>query len=92
MTNISNVNADANPFQIPAAQPDKIDYATQYRILLDIVNRLKRGSAGDLDSLAELFRTGLAAYGACRSRLDAIREEIDQELARLAPQPSTDFS
>jgi len=53
---------------------------------------LKRGGAGDIDGLAENFRAGVAAYEACRARLDAIRIEIDQEVARLAPGASADIA
>lgn len=82
---------DVDPFPLTTAPPVKIDYAKNYKILQDIVERLKRGGAGDIDSLAESFRAGVAAYEACRARLDAIRVEIDQEVARLTPSAGADF-
>ena len=82
MTTIAATSPDEDPFPIRAP---KIDYAANYKKLAEIVERLKRGGAGDIDGLAETFRAGVAAYEACKSRLDAIRTEIDSEIARLNP-------
>ena len=73
-------NADLFPIVAP-----KIDYATNYKKLAEIVERLKRGGPGDIDGLAETFRSGVAAYEACKSRLDAIKTEINSEIDRLNP-------
>jgi exodeoxyribonuclease VII small subunit len=62
-----------------------VDYGANYKRLQEIVDRLKRGGPSDIDSLVESFRSGVAAYESCRSRLDSIRAEIDGEIARLAP-------
>jgi hypothetical protein len=53
---------------------------------------LKRGGPGDIDGLVENFRAGVAAYEACRRRLDSVRAEIDGELTRLAPAAAADFA
>ncbi len=82
MTNIPETPHD-DPFPVHAAPA--VDYAANYKRLQDIVDRLKRGGPADIDGLVESFRSGVAAYEACRSRLDAIRAEIDGEIARLAP-------
>ena len=58
----------------------------------EIVERLKRGGPGDIDGLVGNFRAGVAAYEACRHRLDAVRAEIDSEIARLAPAAAADFA
>jgi exodeoxyribonuclease VII small subunit len=75
--------SEEDPF--PLAPPAVVDYAASYRRLQEIVDRLKRGGPGDIDTLVESFRAGVAAYEACKGRLDAIRAEIDSEIARLAP-------
>lgn len=89
MTDITAHNAN-DPFRLPAKPP--INYAANYKELQEIVERLKRGGPGDIDGLAENFRAGVAAYEACRSRLDAIRSEIDGEIARLAPSAGGDLA
>ncbi len=57
-------------------------YAAAYAALAAIAERLKgAGTAASIDTLAEDVRAARAAYAACRTRLDAIRAEIDAELA-----------
>ena len=57
-------------------------YATSYATLAGIAERLKgAGTAAGIDTLAEDVRAARLAYAACRGRLDAIRTEIDAELA-----------
>jgi exodeoxyribonuclease VII small subunit len=81
-----------DPFLLNGAAAPAADYAANYRRLQEIVERLKRGGPGDIDGLVENFRAGVAAYEACRRRLDAVRAEIDGEIARLAPAPGPDFA
>ena len=61
-------------------------YADAYRILLEVAERLRNGGPEDVDTLLEDFRRGMDAYRFCRDRLDAIRAEIDGEVARLKPE------
>jgi exonuclease VII small subunit len=89
---VAITGSDDDPFPLTDTPPIKIDYAKNYKILQEIVERLKRGGAGDIDGLTENFRAGVAAYEACRARLDAIRIEIDQEVARLAPGACPDIA
>lgn len=57
-------------------------YAVAYAQLAAIAERLKgAGTAASIDTLAEDVRAARHAYTACRARLDAIRIEIDAELA-----------
>lgn len=57
-------------------------YAAAYAQLAAIAERLKgAGSAASIDTLAEDVRAARHAYATCRARLDAIRVEIDAELA-----------
>ena len=64
-----------------AAKP-AISYAAAYATLAAIADRLKgAGTAAGIDTLAEDVRAARLAYAACRGRLDAIRAEIDAELA-----------
>jgi hypothetical protein len=55
--------------------------SAELKKLQEIVERLKRGGPGDIVGLVENFRTGVAAYEACRTRLDAVRAETDGEIA-----------
>lgn len=82
MNNNTTALSDEDPFRISA---QKIDYAANYKKLAEIVEKLKRGGPGDIDGLVETFRAGIAAYEICKGRLDAIRTEIDTEIARLTP-------
>lgn len=72
-----------DPFPVTASPA--VDYSANYARLQEIVEKLRRGGPGDIDGLVENFRAGVVAYEACRSRLDAIRAEIDGEIARLSP-------
>lgn len=88
-----NANTAINdPVPLNRAPAPAVDYAANYRKLQEIVERLKRGGPGDIDGLVENFRAGVAAYEACRHRLDAVRAEIDGEIARLAPAAAADFA
>lgn len=90
--NPSSNTATADPFPLNASPASAVDYAANYRKLQEIVERLKRGGPGDIDGLVGNFRAGVAAYEACRHRLDAVRAEIDSEIARLAPAAAADFA
>jgi exodeoxyribonuclease VII small subunit len=85
-------NAINDPFPLNGSPAPAVDYASSYKKLQEIVERLKRGGPGDIDGLVENFRAGVAAYEACRRRLDSVRAEIDGELARLAPAAAADFA
>lgn len=59
-----------------------VSYAAAYAALSAVAERLKgAGTAASLDTLAEDVRTARYNYEVCRSRLAAIRAEIDAELA-----------
>ena len=63
------------------AQPDT-NYAAAYAALADIAQRLKGpGTAASLDTLAQDVALARKMFGIARSRLDAIRAEIDAELS-----------
>ena len=61
-------------------------YADNYRILLEVAERLRKGGAEDVDTLVGDFRRGMDAYRSCQERLDAIRAEVDQEVDRIKPE------
>jgi exonuclease VII small subunit len=90
--NPNSNTAAADPFPLNASPAPAVDYAANYKKLQEIVDRLKRGGPGDIDGLVENFRAGVADYEACRRRLDAVRAEIDGEIARLAPAAAADFA
>lgn len=90
--NPNSSTSPADPFPLNASPAPAIDYAANYKKLQEIVERLKKGGPGDVDGLVESFRAGVAAYDSCRRRLDAVRAEIDGEIARLAPGASPDFT
>ena len=57
-------------------------YAEAYAALADVAQRLKGPStAASLDTLAQDVALARRMFGIARSRLDAIRAEIDAELA-----------
>ncbi len=59
-----------------------VTYAAAYAALSSVAERLKGvGTAASIDTLAEDVRAARYNYELCRSRLDAIRAEIDAELA-----------
>ncbi len=65
-------------------------YAAAYATLGAIADRLKGAStAATIDTLAEDVRAARQAYAVCRSRLDAIRAEIDQEIAAVEADAET---
>ncbi len=56
-------------------------YAAAYAALAAIAERLRgAGTAATIDTLAEDVRAARRHYDVCRSRLAAIRAEIDAEL------------
>ena len=61
-------------------------YAAAYAKLAAIADKLRAaGSAASVDSLVEDLREARSAYAICRARLDAIRSEVDAEMA-LVPE------
>lgn len=64
-------------------------YAAAYAQLSAVAERLKgAGTASSIDTLAEDVRAARQAYDVCRSRLEAIRAEIDAEVTASADVPS----
>ena len=64
---------------VPAATDT---YAASYAKLSAIAERLRSGgSATSVDTLVEDVRAARAAHDVCRARLDAVRREIDAEVA-----------
>jgi exonuclease VII small subunit len=57
-------------------------YSAAYARLSAIAERLKNNTAATtVDSLVEDVRAAREAYALCRARLDAVRREIDVEIA-----------
>jgi exonuclease VII small subunit len=57
-------------------------YSAAYARLSTIAERLKSNTAATtVDSLVDDVRTAREAYALCRARLDAVRREIDVEIA-----------
>ncbi len=62
-------------------------YAAAYAKLTTIAEKLKSaGTATSIDTLADDVRGARQAYATCRLRLDAIRAEIEAELAAVRAQ------
>lgn len=62
--------------------PSVTSYAAAYAALADVAQRLKGvGSAASIDTLAQDVALARQMYGIARSRLDAIRAEIDAEIS-----------
>jgi exonuclease VII small subunit len=66
-----------------AHEPASTDtYSAAYARLAAIAERLKNNTAATtVDSLVEDVRAAREAYALCRARLDAVRREIDVEIA-----------
>ena len=65
-----------------AALKPAITYAAAYAALSAVAEKLKgAGTAASIDTLAEDVRSARYNYEVCRSRLAAIRAEIDAELS-----------
>ena len=62
-------------------------YAEAYAKLSAIAERLKGAGSADIDTLAREVREARAAHAVCRARLDAVRAEIEAELAGSAGDP-----
>ncbi len=57
-------------------------YAASYAKLAAIAERLRAGgTAVSVDTLVDDVRAARAAHEVCRARLDAVRREIDAEVA-----------
>jgi hypothetical protein len=63
-------------------------YAKHYGILRSISERLRVGGTADVDTLLEDSRSAMEAYEICRDRLDAIRAELNTQIARSHPSNS----
>ena len=69
------------PTSTTTAKPT-VTYAAAYATLASIAERLKgAGTAASLDTLASDVSEARKCYQGARDRLDAIRAEIDAELA-----------
>ena len=68
-----------NKISAPAATET---YSAAYARLSAIAEQLKNNTAATtVDSLVEDVRAAREAYALCRARLDAVRREIDVEIA-----------
>ena len=68
-----------NGSTMPAATDS---YAANYARLAAIAERLRAGGAAvSVDTLVEDVRAARLAHEVCRARLDAVRREIDAEVA-----------
>jgi exonuclease VII small subunit len=92
MSNFADPHSNEEPLAISVQAPAPVDYAANYKELHSVVERLKRGGPGDIEKIVDDFRRGVAAYDACRSRLEAIRIEIDAEISRLSPKAPVEFA
>lgn len=64
-----------------AAAPSSTEtYVSAYARLTAIADKLKGGGATDVDTLVQDLREARMAYSICKSRLDAIRREVDAEV------------
>ena len=63
-----------------AAPASTETYAAAYARLTAIAERLKGAGATDVDTLVQDLRAARMAYSTCKSRLDAIRREVDAEV------------
>ena len=64
-----------------AAAPASTEtYAAAYAKLAAIAEKLKGAGATDVDTLVQDLRAARTAYATCKSRLDAIRREVDAEV------------
>ncbi|SCZ12708.1 exodeoxyribonuclease VII small subunit [Microvirga guangxiensis] len=57
-------------------------YAKHFGILQAIADRLRSGGPADVDALLEDTRRALESYEICRSRLDAVRAELNAQVGR----------
>ena len=61
--------------------PTTETYAAAYGRLNQIAERLKASAVTSVDSLVADVKEARAAYAICKARLDAVKCEIDVELA-----------
>jgi hypothetical protein len=57
-------------------------YAKHYNILQTISDRLRSGGPADVDALLEDTRRAMESYEICRTRLDAVRAELNAQIGR----------
>jgi hypothetical protein len=57
-------------------------YAKHYNILQTIADRLRGGGPTDVDALLEDTRRAMESYEICRTRLDAVRAELNAQIGR----------
>ena len=73
----------------PGPTPSTGSYAANYATLTAIAERLRNpGTATTVDSLVADVKAARAAHTACKSRLDAIRREIDSEISAAEAGPA----
>jgi hypothetical protein len=57
-------------------------YAKHYNILQTIADRLRSGGPADVDALLEDTHRAMESYEICRTRLDAVRAELNAQIGR----------
>jgi hypothetical protein len=57
-------------------------YAKHYGILQAIADRLRNSGPADVDTLLEDTRRAMESYEICRTRLDAVRTELNTQIGR----------
>jgi hypothetical protein len=57
-------------------------YTKHYKILLTIADRLRSSGPADIDTLLEDTRRAMESYEICRTRLDAVRAELNAQVGR----------
>ena len=57
-------------------------YAKHYAILQTIADRLRSSGPADIDTLLEDTHRAMESYEICRSRLEAIRTELNVQINR----------
>ncbi len=57
-------------------------YAKHYAILQAIADRLRNSGPADIDVLLEDTRRAMESYEICRTRLDAVRTELNAQISR----------
>ena len=57
-------------------------YTKHYNILQTIADRLRGGGPTDVDALLEDTRQAIESYEICRTRLDAVRAELNAQIGR----------
>ena len=56
--------------------PESINFAKNYQILQDGVEKLRRSRVADIDTLVDLTKSVSEAHAACRARIAQISEMV----------------